>query len=223
MKTQRLLKRMVGPFMIRGTKLYVKQNRTTSLFGLTLYIPSGIFNPRLFFSTKTMGLYLKKLPLKSCNLLEIGSGSGALSILAARLGATVMATDINPLAVNTTKHNAKLNNVTLEVIETDLFHQIPIQPFQFIINNPPYYPKNPTTLEEHAWFSGEGHAYFDRLFNNVSLYLKNKGKLLLVLSDDCDLVAINKKAANAGLTFQKIYVRNHWIEKTHIWEYQIAN
>lgn len=45
-------------------------------------------------------------------LLDIGTGSGVLSIVGAKLGARpVMATDIDPLAVQAAKENAELNGV----------------------------------------------------------------------------------------------------------------
>ena len=47
------------------------------------------------------------------NFLEIGSGSGALSILASSLGYNVHCCDINPFAVSATIGNLKLNHHNL--------------------------------------------------------------------------------------------------------------
>ncbi len=46
--------------------------------------------------------------------LDIGCGSGILAIAAARLGATVSAYDVDPIAVEVTKRNAERNGVRLE-------------------------------------------------------------------------------------------------------------
>lgn len=65
-------------------------------------------------SHKTTQLTLKlmsKLPLKEAFCMDIGSGSGILSLAAASWGAKkVIALDIDPEAVSHTKENAKLNH-----------------------------------------------------------------------------------------------------------------
>lgn len=211
----------VGKVMIKTTQTYLKKTRTTRFFNLKMVVPPGIFFPRLFFSTQTMGRYLQKLPLKESCLLEIGSGSGALSIFCAKQGALVMAVDLNPLAVQTTLMNARRNQVNFPVLVSDLFEKVSPQKFQYIINNPPFYPKNPSNIAEHAWFAGEGHSYFRRLFKSAKNYLQPHGKLLLVLTDDCDINEINRLAEAEGFRPHKVFQRNHWIEKSHVWEYGI--
>lgn len=47
-------------------------------------------------------------------VLDIGTGSGILAILAAKLGGDVEASDPDPLAVEATRANAELNGVTVE-------------------------------------------------------------------------------------------------------------
>lgn len=51
------------------------------------------------------------------NFLDIGSGSGALSICAARMGWTCYACDINPFAVVSSIENAKSSNAAVKVTE----------------------------------------------------------------------------------------------------------
>lgn len=55
---------------------------------------------------------LQKIDLKDKVICDIGSGSGILSITAAKLGAKkVNSIDIDPISVKTTIENAKINNV----------------------------------------------------------------------------------------------------------------
>ena len=63
--------------------------------GLELIVPPTVYPPRE--DTDLLHEVLKDLePFGSKRLLEIGSGSGALSIVAAMSGWTVDACDINP-------------------------------------------------------------------------------------------------------------------------------
>ncbi len=55
---------------------------------------------------------LEPLPLEGERILDVGSGTGVLSVAAARLGARVVeAVDLDPYAVRSTGENARLNGV----------------------------------------------------------------------------------------------------------------
>ncbi|MGB1697843.1 MAG: methyltransferase, partial [Thermoplasmatota archaeon] len=53
-------------------------------------------------------------------VLEVGCGTGLVGLTAAKAGAEVTLTDANPFAVELARHNAKENEVRVEVVETDL-------------------------------------------------------------------------------------------------------
>ena len=81
-----------------------------------LQIPPTVYPPRE--DTDLLNKVLKTIsPFGMKNLLEIGSGSGALSISAATLGWNVDACDINPFAVAATRHNAAEAGVEVSVSE----------------------------------------------------------------------------------------------------------
>jgi len=80
------------------------------------------------------------LPLASSSrFLEVGVGTGIVSIFAARCGAEVTGTDINPWAVKNAEHNAERNGISLVVKCCDLFDEIAGK-FDIIMFNPPYLP-----------------------------------------------------------------------------------
>ncbi len=78
--------------------------------------------------------------------LEVGCGTGLVSLAAARAGATVTCTDANPLAVETARYNAKENGFTMHAVETDLLEGL-AGPFDAVAFNPPYLP---TADDEHV-------------------------------------------------------------------------
>ncbi len=80
---------------------------------------------------------LKELSVKKC--LEIGCGTGLISLLLAKGGNNVTASDLNPHAVECTRRNAGENGLDLEVVESDLFENIGGK-FDIIVFNPPYLP-----------------------------------------------------------------------------------
>ena len=86
---------------------------------LSLQIPPTVYPPRE--DTTLLCDVLQSIkPYGTRSLLEIGSGSGALSIIAAKQGWNVHACDINPYAVAATRLNAQEASVEVEVREGGL-------------------------------------------------------------------------------------------------------
>lgn len=223
MKKKKLIAKLLSPALVPLAKNYVRQERNSKFLGLNLKIPVGIFHPSLFFSTTTMGKYLLSIDLHQKKIFEIGCGSGALSILAAKQGAQTFCSDINPKAVEITKKNATENGVHLTAVQSDLLKNVAEKNFDIILNNPPYYPKNPTTLEEHAWYAGKDFSYFKNLFAQTKNHLTSTGILLLVLTDDCDIEKINQLAYQQSWAHELLYTRPTIFEKTYVIGYRIGN
>lgn len=89
-------------------------------------------NPGMAFGTglhETTSLCIKQLEeidLKNKKVLDIGCGSGILSVVAAKLNAEeVFATDIDPLAIEATIENSKLNNIkNIDAVEGSLLDKV---------------------------------------------------------------------------------------------------
>jgi len=60
-------------------------------------------------------------------VLDIGTGTGILALVAAQKGASVIASDINDKAIEIAKKNAALNDVKIEFRKSDLFENIRIK------------------------------------------------------------------------------------------------
>ncbi|BCU67257.1 methyltransferase [Sulfolobales archaeon HS-7] len=86
---------------------------------------------------------------KGERILEIGSGTGIISVYLAKLGASVVAIDVNPMAAETTQCSARINNVNVEIINADTVYAVRADYFEKIVFNPPYLP-----VEEYdSWLS----------------------------------------------------------------------
>ena len=65
---------------------------------------------------------------------------------------------------------------TIRIIHSDLFDNIPLEAFDIIAINPPYYKKDPHAPAEYAWFCGKKGEYFERLFTEPwQLYARSVG------------------------------------------------
>ncbi len=199
---------------------YLAKPRKYRYKGNTFLIEPGVFHPGFFFSTKFLLNFLMSFPLKSKTLLELGAGSGFISLHASRAGAHVTASDISLQAFHTIRVNSELQSEKIQIIHSDLFMSIPRQDFDFIVINPPYYKKDPIAEAEYAWYCGKNGEYFTRLFAVLSSYMHKDSIVLMVLSEDCDIEMINSAALKNSFLLNKLK------EKRILWEnnfiYQIC-
>lgn len=72
--------------------------------------------------------------LENPTLLDVGCGSGILSLAAARLGARVTGSDLDPWCISATRENTALNAVQLEVVEAANLDWV-TQPFDVVTAN----------------------------------------------------------------------------------------
>lgn len=122
-------------------------------------------------------------------VLELGTGCGILSIISAKKKAEVVATDINPAALECALENAKAHEVEdrIDFRKGDLFEVVGEEKFDIVIFNPPYLPIPPSesseTKLEKAWDGGpDGREIIDRFLDKAEKYLKPGGRLLFLQS-----------------------------------------
>lgn len=197
---------------------YLSKTRVYKYGDIKLEIPPQVFHPGFFFSTRLLLNYISQLPLQNKSFLEPGCGSGLISIYAAKKGANVLATDINPVAVEFLQKNSRQNKAELKIIRSDLFKDIPEQLFDIIAINPPYYKKQPQTSQEYAWFCGENGEYFSGLFNQLANYMHLHSEVLMVLFEGCDMEMIENLASQNGFNLLCVYTRKNLLEKNFIYK-----
>ena len=81
---------------------------------------------------------LKKMKLENPNILELGTGSGCISIaLKKNIDCKVSAVDISEDAIQVARENATLNKVSIDFKVQDMLN-INYEGYDLIISNPPY-------------------------------------------------------------------------------------
>lgn len=153
-------------------------------------------------------------------VLEIGVGSGYVSLVASENAESVRGVDINPHAVKLAKLNAKLNNiVNVEFIIGDIFSPINGR-FDLILLNPPYLQAVEGLTHryiDYSWSGGEdGMRVTNRFLNDVESFLESSGRILIVqsslsgydrtvrmLSEKCFRIRI---VAEEKLFFENLYL-----------------
>ena len=212
------LKKLIFPVAKFFFDKYSQKDRKYTYEGITVDINAEIFPPQFTISTKILLDFIKPIDLNKKTFLELGCGSGIISLFAASKGANVIASDINKVAVDTLKTASKKNDIPLQVVYSDFFENLPKQHFDYIIINPPYYPKTPQNTKEHAWFCGENFEYFIKLFKELPEYLAPN--TWMILSEDCEIEHIQQLAAKNGLSFELILEKSVIKEKNYIFKIQ---
>jgi len=177
-----------------------------------------VFNPGFFSSTKLLLRSIGQERFQNKRFLELGAGSGLLSIYAAQNGASVVASDINPIALGTIESNAEQNCVEIETVYSNVFDRIEPQVFDFIVINPPYYKRNPATIKDYAWFCGENGEFFEDLFASLNAYTNDDSLVLMVLCDGCDIPMIKELANENRLSMRCVYSDKTVIEMNYVFK-----
>ena len=143
---------------------------------IILDVPETVYYPREDSLLLAKALENESLKKK---VLEIGCGSGFLSIVMAKKGAEVTAVDGSKDAVEATRLNAKKNDVSLTCFGSDLFSSVTSK-FDLIVFNPPYLPDE----SNDATYSGgkTGRKVIEKFIKQVKEYLNKNGRVLLLIS-----------------------------------------
>lgn len=153
--------------------------------------------PEVYVPSDDSYLLLKTVePPVGKRFLDMGCGSGIIGLHAARSGATVVSSDINPHAVECARRNAARNDLRIEVVQSDLFERITGN-FDVIAFNPPYLPDETrsTSWIEKSWAGGgEGSEVAVRFLRDAWRHLSPGGDIYLILSSLGGLMSVLKSA-----------------------------
>jgi len=165
--------------------------------GITLEIPDDVYDP----AEDSFLLAENITPIDNSQVLEIGSGSGYVSIYLEKNFPHVeyFCVDINLAAAKITNINAKRNSVDLHVLNSDLFCALKDSEvyFDIIMFNSPYLPISEPSDLAKAWSGGEdGLLIVSKFLQEIPLFLKPTGRCYLVVSSLTDLVRLSQLIAD---------------------------
>lgn len=124
--------------------------------------------------------------------LEMGCGSGIISLHMAKAGAMVTAADLDERAVRATRDSAGMNGLDVLTVRSDLFQEVPGR-FDLMVFNPPYLRGDVQGQEDLCWAGGEdGVKLTARFLSEARERLEPGGRVLLLVSDDMDPSALEQ-------------------------------
>lgn len=187
----------------------------SEFYGRKFKVNRHVLEPRP--ESETMIDLLKKLPLpKSPVIADVGTGSGAIGIVAALeiMSSSVDLYDISASALAVAKHNSHLHELRLHARKMDLLRR-PLRPYGVILANLPYVPSgwkiNEAAMAEPkiAIFGGkDGLDVYRRLFTQLERFAW-RPKYVLCESLPPQHIKLNKIAAEAGF---KLYQTEDFIQ-----------
>lgn len=183
------------PIMV-DDKVYV---RATFHESLPQYPYEIVINPKMSFGTghheTTSQIITLQLEIdhKGKQVIDIGTGTGILAIMAAQLGADrVDATDIDDWCIENSKENFELNKVEPGFIKKGVIKDLALnETYHIVLAN-----INTNILLEEM-------PYYTHL-------MKDNGYLLLSGFYDFDLDKVTERARSLNLKLQKAVEKNKW-------------
>lgn len=159
-------------------------SKEIDFFGLRLTVPPGVFDPSIAHSSKLLASLLP--PASSEVVIDIGTGSGALGLLAASKGAQVIATDISGAAIDAASANALQLGLDHRFTCHKAFGFHDVSPkwhgaVDTIICNPPFIDRKPND-ELEAAFMDEHNSLTYSVIRVAPGFLNPHGQLLLAFA-----------------------------------------
>lgn len=153
-------------------------------YGYKINVNENVLIPRYeteYLVEKTMN-YSKKMFDSKLDILDLGTGSGAISIaLGKKLDSNVTGVDISDKALEVAKNNALQNNININFIKSDMLENVTGK-YDIVISNPPYIDSEEKIMdsvkkyEPHLALYAEdnGLYFYKNILSNIKPYLKEK-------------------------------------------------
>lgn len=159
-----------------------------NFYGYDIIVKRGALIPR--FETeglleKTME-YIKEYNMTDANVLDIGTGTGCISIVLKKEipSLNITAIDKSSKALKIAKKNIKKQAVDINLIKQNIFKYKPLNKYDIIISNPPYIASTEEIDEEckyepkqALYAKNNGLEFYEYIIKNSKKYLNDKSIL----------------------------------------------
>lgn len=186
-------------------------------YGYKIMVNKNVLIPR--FETEELVdyaiKYIKKYFVNNIDILDIGTGSGCISISLKKSldNINMYATDISNNALDVARKNAEYNDADISFINTNLYDNID-KKFDCIISNPPYISYDEEIMdivknnEPHIalYAQDEGLYYYNEILKNIKNILKDKYLICFEIgANQADKIKkiINKYLPNSNIAIKK--------------------
>lgn len=179
-----------------------KEPAIYTIRGVKIIVNPGVFPPAT--DTKLLAAHIHTSPLE--RTLDLTTGSGVFSVIAGFQGATGIAVDVNPTAVENAAENFARTGVRMQAIQSDLFTNVPDERFDQMFANGPFFEGDITDPLDYACYGAR--RFIEGLFSGVRMRLKYTGRLLIVMSEWSDLKHFDETARHNHLLTRVIATRS---------------
>lgn len=197
---------------------YIIGNR--EFMGLDFFVKEGVLIPRPDTETLVEELINICNNKTGLNILDIGTGSGAITVSLAKYldKSHVISVDISDIALEIAFKNAVSNKVDerIDFIKSDVFSNVPKeQKFDIIVSNPPYIRKKDIEglnkqvkdFEPYNALEGgdDGLDFYRKITKESKEFLKTKGLLAYEVGHDqaSDVIKIMQQNGFEGIYTKK--------------------
>lgn len=189
----------------------LEERHTDQLFEVGCCGMKIIVEPGVYQTSGDSDLMAESVGItKDQNFLEVGCGTGVVSIEIAKRAAKGVGVDINERAVENSRHNAEAQGVTnVSFFLSNVFEKVDGQ-FDVIICNPPYTKHEVRDNIDRMFWDPEDEMK-QKFFKEVGAHLKPIGRIYFGWADFADIdVDLPFKLAKAnGYTLANTYKRPH--------------
>ena len=154
-------------------------------YGYKINVNKNVLIPR--FETETLVektiKKIKDLKLTNKSLLEIGTGSGCISITLKKEleDLNITSIDISAKALRLAKKNAKYNRANITFLKQNIFKFMPINKYDILVSNPPYITQTDEVDESikyepknAIYADNEGLIFYEHILSTCGKYLNKK-------------------------------------------------
>lgn len=179
-----------------------RRPRRVRVMGVELEVRPGVLSPAEIGGFSPSTFFARHLGVgPGERVLDLGTGSGLLAILAARAGAEVTAVDVLPAAAECAAANARRAGMPVDVRCGDLFAPVGDARYDRILFNAPFHLGEPRDALERALFGGRDGETIRRFARELPRHLQPGGEARVLLGAAEAEALLPGIAAETGLVF----------------------